>query len=531
MNELRSPLFLSTAIPYVNAEPHVGHAFELLIGDALARRERQRDRDVRFTGGTDDHASKNARAAEARGVSTLELVSEHGETFRRLQPALDVELDDYLHTSRDARHAPAVRELWRRCAESGDLYPQVYEGFYCGGCEAFVAQSELVDGCCAEHREPPERVSETNWFFRLSRYQAPLLQALESGALSIQPRERLNEVLSFVRGGLADFSVSRSRARARDWGIAVPDDPTQIIYVWFDALASYLSVLGFPEESPEFSRYWQAPASAREHLIGKGILRFHAVYWPAILLSAGLNLPSALKVHGYITLEGDKIGKSRGNVIDPFALAQRYGKSALRFYCLRHLHTVKDSDFRLERLREAHDSELSGKLGNLLQRVTTLALRHPRLELRARDSAPSDDDLELSQAAERCAREVQAAFDGLVLHRALASIFELVAAANRYADAQEPWTLSRRAITAKSPVGADELVAQLGHVLWRLCEALRVSAILLWPFLPEAARDIVTRLGSPPRELKSLNSARFGAGGQFRPAPGAPLFPRIVKAR
>jgi methionyl-tRNA synthetase len=439
-----------------------------------------------------------------------------------------VELDDYLHTSHDPRHAPAVLELWRRCAEAGDLYTKEYVGLYCSGCEAFLQASELVDGRCPEHREPPEVISERNWFFRLSRYQAPLLRALEDGTLRVEPRERYNEVLSFVRSGLEDFSVSRNRARARDWGIGVPGDASQVIYVWFDALGSYLSVLGFPEDTHEFSRYWQAPQAQRQHLIGKGIVRFHAVYWPALLLSAGLPLPNAIKVHGYVTLEGDKVGKSRGNGVDPFTLVEQYGSAAVRYYFLRHLHTTKDSDFKLERLREAHDSELGGKLGNLLQRVTALALRHPGLELAARGAAPSDDDLELSQATERCVRDVDQAIEGFALHQALASIWELVTAANRYADAQEPWTLSRRALTTGAPWASQELLSQLAHVLWRLCEALRVVAILLWPFLPEAARDIVRRLGVPERQLLDLQWARFGAGGRFSPHTGPALFPRLA---
>jgi methionyl-tRNA synthetase len=530
MTEQAFPLFLSTAIPYVNAEPHVGYAFELLIGDALARRARQRGQDVRFTAGTDDHGSKNARAAAERGISTLELVREHGEKFRRLPPALQVDLDDYLHTSRDPRHAPAVLELWRRCAAAGDLYTKEYQGLYCEGCEAFLQPGDLEQGSCPEHQRPPELVSETNWFFRLSRYQAPLLALLESGALRIEPPERANEVLSFVRGGLTDFSVSRSRARARDWGIAVPDDPSQVIYVWFDALASYLASLGFPHDTDDFSRRWQSAAATREHLIGKGILRFHAVYWPAILLSAGLQTPSAIKAHGYVTLEGNKIGKSRGNGVDPFALVERYGAAALRFYCLRHLHTTKDSDFKLERLREAHDSELSGKLGNLLQRVAALALRHPELTLEPPDAAPSDDDLTLRDAAERCVSEVSASFAALSLHDALSCIFALIAAANRYADAQEPWTLSRRARAAKTHAAAAELLAQLAHVLWQLCEALRVIAILLWPFLPESAGEILLRLGVPARHAPSLERARFGSETRFRPRQGGPLFPRLVNA-
>jgi methionyl-tRNA synthetase len=528
MNNPQFPLFLSTAIPYVNAPPHVGHALELLLGDALARHERQRGRDVRLTGGTDDHSLKNARAAAARGISTRELISEQGETFRRLQAPLGVALDDYLHTSRDARHLPAVTALWRRCAEAGDLYRKAYAGLYCTGCEAFLNESELVAGGCSVHREPLEQVQETNWFFRLSRYEQPLLAALASGVLRVEPRERQNEVESFVRGGLIDFSVSRSQARARDVGVGVPGDESQVIYVWFDALANYLSVLGFPESTPELERYWSEAPAAREHLIGKDVLRFHAVYWPAILLSAGLPLPSAVKVHGYVTLEGNKIGKSLGNAVDPFGLIARFGTNAVRFYCLRHLHTTRDSDFRVEKLIEAHDSELAGKIGNLLQRVTALALRHPSLPLVKGLAAASDADRELGDAATRACTHVRQAVDDFALHQALASILELAGAANRYADSQEPWTLSRRAKAAKTPEATADLLAQLDHVLWRLCEALRVTAILLAPFLPGASRAIVERLGVSEAELKSLARARFGAAGRFKPQPGPPLFPRLT---
>jgi methionyl-tRNA synthetase len=530
MNHPQFPLFLSTAIPYVNAAPHVGHALELLLADALARHQRQRGRGVRVTGGTDDHSLKNARAAAALRVPTRQLVTEHGETFRRLQAPLGVTLDDYLHTSRDPRHAPAVTALWQRCAAAGDLYSKPYTGRYCTGCEAFLAETDLVEGRCPAHREPLEEVHETNWFFRLSRYQEPLLQALASGVLRIEPRERHNEVESFVRGGLLDFSVSRSRERARDWGLAVPGDPSQVIYVWFDALANYLSLLGFPDQTPELTRYWSEAPAQREHLIGKDILRFHAVYWPAILLSAGLPLPSAIKVHGYVTLEGHKIGKSLGNAVDPFELVERFGTNAVRFYFLRHLHTTRDSDFRVERLSEAHDSELAGKIGNLLQRVTTLALRHPSLPLRKDAAAASDADQTLCDAAGRVLHDVREAVDDFALHQALASILELAAAANRYADAQEPWTLSRRAKAAKNAEAAADLLAQLAHVLWRLCEALRVIAILLAPFLPDAAHEIARRLGVPEAQLSQLSFARFGTGPRFSPQAGPPLFPRFNDA-
>jgi methionyl-tRNA synthetase len=530
MNNPQFPLFLSTAIPYVNAAPHVGHALELLIGDALCRHQRQRGRAVRFTGGTDDHSLKNARAAAAVGVSTLELVTAHGAAFQRLQSTLGVEVDDYLHTSRDPRHAPAVWALWQRCLDAGDLYTKPYSGRYCAGCEAFLNDADLADGHCPAHPEPLEAVTETNWFFRLSRYQEPLLRALTTGTLRVEPRERHNEIESFVRSGLQDFSVSRNRARARDWGIAVPGDPSQVVYVWFDALANYLSLLGFPENTAILRQFWSEAPAAREHLIGKDISRFHAVYWPAILLSAGLPLPTAIKVHGFVTLAGNKIGKSLGNAVDPFELVERYGVNAVRFYFLRHLHTTKDSDFRVERLTEAHDSELAGKVGNLLQRVTAIALRHPSLAISKDSAAPSEADRELRDAATRAVDDTKQAVDDFALHQALASILELTSAANRYADQQEPWTLSRRAKAAKTPEAAGDLLAQLAHVLWRLLEALRITAILLAPFLPEAARSITRRIGAREAELSDLVNANFGTGRRFAPNAGPPLFPRLPAA-
>lgn len=526
MENQEHSLFLSTAIAYVNAAPHIGHALELLIGDALARHHRQRGNAVFFSGGTDDHSLKNARAAANAGVPTHEWVAQHGDAFRHLSRVLGIGFDDYLHTSRDRRHAPAVTELWRRCQEAGDLYTREYSGSYCVGCEAFLGAAELVDGHCATHREPLERVEETNWFFRLSRHQATIASALHTGQLRIQPRERQTEVAAFVQRGLHDFSVSRSRARARGWGISVPGDPEQVIYVWFDALANYLSLLGFPQNSPSLSRYWSHAPALREHLIGKDILRFHAVYWPALLHSAGLPKPSAIKVHGYVTLEGNKIGKSLGNAVDPFQVVERFGLNAVRFYFLRHLHTTKDSDFRVERLVEVHDTELAGKLGNLLQRVTALAARHPGLELSRGPAAQDELDGLLSDAADRALRDVREAVDDFALQQALASVWELVGEANRYADTQQPWAISQRLCAAPTAPAAD-LAAQLAHVLWRLCEALRVTAILLAPFLPDAARSLLARLGVPEEQLGDLAWARFGAGTRFRAQAGPPLFPRL----
>jgi len=527
MNQ-NNPLFLTTAIPYVNAAPHIGHAFELLIGDAYTRHQRQRGRPVHFTGGTDDHSLKNVRAAEALGEPPEELVARQGRVFAALARALGVEFDDYLHTSSDPRHRPSVVALWERALAAGDLYQREYSGLYCTGCEAFVSETDDARGSCPAHGQPLERVCERNWFFRLTRHAPELLHRIESGALTIEPEERRSEVLSFIRSGLKDFSVSRGISRARGFGIGVPNDPEQVIYVWFDALTSYLSVLGFPEQTPNLERYFLNQQSAREHLIGKDILRFHAVYWPAILRSAGLPLPTSVKAHGFVTSRGNKIGKSLGNGVDPFALLEQWGGDAVRLYLLRHLHTTKDSDFSLERLVESHDSDLSSKVGNLLQRTASIALRHPGLATVRTPRAETDADRALERAAERALGDVRAAVDDFALHQALIAIFELSSAANRYADEQAPWVLSRRLRAYGDERGKDEVAARLGHVLWHLFESLRVIAVLLAPFLPNAATLVVERLGLSRSTLKALDQARFGVCSRFVALPGPPPFPKLA---
>ena len=435
---------------------------------------------------------KNVRAAERAGTTPAELVARHGADFRRLATVLGVEHDDFIHTASDARHVPAVHALWQRCVESGDVYRRTYRGLYCVGCEHFLRESEVIDGGCALHAEPLERLEEENWFFRLSRYEAAISEAITSGRLQILPLERKQEVLQFIAQGVSDFSISRSRARAKGWGIAVPGDDTQIVYVWFDALANYLAVLGFPNGS-EFRHFWQS-AGERWHVIGKDILRFHALYWPGILLSAGLPLPTALRVHGHITSHGKKIGKSQGNAVDPFRLVARYGVDAVRYYLLAHLHATKDSDFREDLLRTAYSAELAGKLGNLLQRVCALVERHDVTIVTA------DLDASLCEVAEHARAAVGRAVDDFALHDALRAVFELIAAANRYVDSSAPWQL------AKAKAGSTALERCLSSVV----HALRVTAELLTPFLPSTARAIEARL-------------------EPRPHVGAPLFPPLTR--
>jgi methionyl-tRNA synthetase len=307
-------IYLSTTIPYVNGRPHLGHALELVQADVLARHWRRVGREVRFQTGTDENSLKNVLAAAAEGISPSELVRRNAALFAALREPLCLSYDDFLRTSTDPRHAPGAERLWRACAARGDLYRRFYEGLYCVGCEQFYQPAELDDGLCPEHGTPPQQVAEENWFFRLSRYADRLRTLITAGELRIEPAARRNEVLAFIAGGLADISVSRSVRRARGWGIRVPDDPTQVIYVWFDALGNYLTGPGYGSDCAAYARWWTG-ASRRVHLVGKGVLRFHAVYWPAILLSAGEPLPTDILVHDYLTIAGNKISKS-GNVAD-----------------------------------------------------------------------------------------------------------------------------------------------------------------------------------------------------------------------
>jgi methionyl-tRNA synthetase len=298
--------YITTAIPFVNGDPHLGFALECAQADVLARHRRLRGEQVRFLSGTDDNSLKNLQAAELAGVPVADFVQAKAGRFAALRGPLELSHDDFIRTSVDPRHRPGVERLWRACEASGDLYRRYYEGLYCTGCEAFLSQEELVDGLCPEHGVAPRPVAERNWFFRLTRYQGALLELVQSGRLRIEPAQRRNEVLAFIRGGLEDFSVSRSRERARGWGIPVPGDPSQVIYVWFDALGNYISALEYGTRGEPYGAWWER-SDERLHVIGKGIIRFHAVYWPALLLSAGEPLPSAIFVHDYLTVDGQKL--------------------------------------------------------------------------------------------------------------------------------------------------------------------------------------------------------------------------------
>jgi len=325
--------FITTSIPYVNARPHLGFALEIIQTDAFARFRRLAGDEVHFLTGTDDNSLSNVQAAEAEGIPTKDLVERNAEYFEALKGHLDLTFDDFIRTSSDRRHLEGATKMWQACDEAGDIYKKSYSGLYCINCERFYAEDELEEGLCPSHGRAPQLVEEENYFFRLSKYSGEITRLIETGELRIVPASRRNEVLGFLRTGLEDLSISRSKERGRGWGLPVPGDDDQVMYVWFDALTNYINALGFADDSDLFQRFWiQNPDTV--HVIGKDIIRFHAVYWPAILLSAGLPLPSAIFSHGFLTVEGARMSKSRGNVMDPVQLVSTYGIDSVRYFLL-----------------------------------------------------------------------------------------------------------------------------------------------------------------------------------------------------
>lgn len=464
-------IHLTTTIPYVNAAPHLGFALEAVQADVLARHHRRRGAWVRLQSGTDDNSLKNVLAAEATGIAVQALVDRNAAAFEALRGALNLSYDDFVRTSRDPRHRAAVGRVWRACADAGDLYRASYNGLYCVGCEHYLTPDELdAAGRCPEHATPPQQLSERNWFFRLSRYAEPLRAAITSGRLRIEPVSRRNEVLSFVSGGLRDFSVSRSRQRARGWGIPVPGDSDQVVYVWWDALANYVC-------EPD----WWNGAARRVHVVGKGVLRFHAVYWPAILLSAGLPLPTDILVHDYLTVDGRRISKSSGTSVDPVELTGRFGVDAVRWWLLREVPRVGDTDFTVARLVSRANDDLAGGVGNLVQRVLTLVHRY-RDGHAPETTEPVDGDLR--RTCRGAPGLVAAALDGGDFRRATAGVWTIVEAANRYLDRVRPWELARA-----DPASGESLDRSLADLLY----ACRILARELAVFLPDAAEQVARR--------------------------------------
>ena len=465
MKKINKKFYITTAIPYVNAAPHIGFALEVIQADVLARYHRLKGEDVFFLTGTDENALKNVLAAKEAGMSTKELVDENSARFKELKETLNLSWDDFIRTT-EPRHFLGAQKFWLSCKKE-DIYKKKYKGLYCVGCEEFKKEKELVSGHCSEHPGLDiEIVEEENYFFRLSAYQNRLQNLIESGELKIIPESRNNEVLSFIKQGLEDFSISRSKDRAHNWGIPVPGDESQIMYVWFDALTNYITALGYADNSEKFLNYWQN-GDTTLHVIGKGISRFHAIYWPAMLLSAGLNLPKEIFVHGYLTIDGKKISKSLGNVISPYDVVKKCGTDALRYYLLREIPSTEDGDFTYEKFEQRYNGDLAKGLGNLVSRILTLA---EKLEDRAILKTFEPKIKEAEKNVEKFIVEFK-------FNDALNAIWQVVALGDKYVDEKKPWTLS---------ADSTEFREIIGSLLYLISEIGK----LLYPFLPETSEKI-----------------------------------------
>lgn len=473
---MANKFYITAAIPYVNAKPHIGHALEFVQTDTIARYHKLLGEDTLSLSGGDENAVKNVQAAEKEGVSIQEFVDRNTESFRKLSIALNAKFGAWQKGSDKTHHYPSVRKLWKLCKK--DIYKKTYEGLYCVGCEAFYTPEELDEnGECFEHPgKKLEKVAEENYFFKLSKYQDQLIKLIESDELKIIPETRKNEVLAFLKKPLKDISISRTNDRAKNWGVPVPNDPKQKIYVWFDALNIYQSGIGFGWDDKKYNKWWPADV----HVIGKGITRFHAVYWPGFLLSAKQKLPKSLFVHGYLTVNGQKISKTLGNVIDPFGIIEKYGADALRYYLLAKVSPFADGDFSEEKLKETYNADLANGLGNLVARSAKL------LEIR---NIPLDNNYPKELTPDVAGNIETYRFD-----KALTHTWKWVSNLDKYINEKEPWKKER----------LHEFV------IWdNIIRGIRQIAFDLKPFLPETAEKIEKQFTGP--KIKSE----------------APLFPRL----
>ena len=509
----RRPYFITTAIDYVNGKPHLGHAYEKISSDVLARFKRLDGFDVFFLTGTDEHGQKVAKSAAAAGKTAKAFTDENSAYFKEMDGYLNVAYDQFIRTTEE-RHYKASQAIWKRIAAAGDIYLGGYAGWYSVRDEAYFAEDELTNGPNGKKFAPSgaevEWVEEPSYFFKLSAYTDKLLDYYEKNPDFIQPSFRRNEVVSFVKQGLNDLSVSRTTF---DWGVPVPDAPGHVMYVWLDALTNYLTALGFPDDDAAMAKYWPADI----HIIGKDIVRFHAVYWPAFLMSAGIAVPKKVFGHGFINVEGAKMSKSLGNVLSPRDMVDEFGVDQLRYFLMREVPYGQDGSFSREQIINRINSELANDYGNLAQRVLSFIAKNVDAKVPNPGELTADDDA-FGKLLEELPDAVRAAFDNLAYSQALEAIWAVIRAANVYVDKQAPWALRK----------TDP--ARMETVLYMLCEAIRRVAILTQPFMPTASEKMLDQLGVAPnaRSFAALDVGHRLTPGTPLPAPQG-VFPRFVE--
>lgn len=473
-------VFVSTSIPYVNASPHLGHALELVQADVIARHHRLLGDRVFFLSGTDENSLKNVRSAENAGENVADFVYKNYLNFYNLKKVLNISFDDFIRTT-EKRHFDGAQKLWMACKK--DIYKKKYSGLYCVGCEEYYKEDDLINGLCPEHKVAPELIEEENYFFKLSNYQEKIKELIEKDEVKIIPQSRKNEILSFINSGLQDFCISRTSERAKGWGIDVPGDETQKMWVWFDALSNYINALGYgSNDESKFLEFWQNN-DLKIHIIGKGINRFHSVYWLAMLLSAGISLPKTLFVHGYITVDGQKMSKSLGNVINPYNLVEKYGCDAVRYFLLREIPALGDGDFTFEKFEKRYNSDLAGGIGNLLSRTLVMINKKNVIFNRNPEAIFVDKNREVD-------KKIKDNF--IQFNDALSEIWELVSFCDKYIEEKKPWAIEDK----------DENEIVFSNIIY----SLKNMSQMLKPFLPHTAEKM-------EEQIKT-----------FRPEP---LFPRI----
>lgn len=502
--------YVTAAIDYVNGVPHLGHVYEKVGCDILARHHRLRGAEVRFTVGSDEHSQSVERAAAERGMTPEDFCAAQVEIFQSLFARLDIAHTAYVRTSGDNNRQTSLN-LWRLLAEGGHIYKGMYSAWFCPSCEAYYAEKDLVDGNCPIHLTPVEWVEEENWFFRLSAFARPLLDHFEHNPNFLTPEPRRKEMLNIIRGGLEDISVSRAFT---SWGIPVPGDPGQVIYVWIDALPAYLTGVGYADDPAAFARFWPADV----HVIGKDITRFHAIIWPAMLMAAGLPLPRRVHSHGYVTLGGQKMSKSRGIFVDPGQLIDQYGSDATRYVVMAEIPFDRDGDFSVETFVDRYNADLANDYGNLVSRSEKMVQRY--FDGRMPETGPVDElDSELPKLAEDVVAAYDNAMERLDISGALYCARRLVGRANKYIEEAQPWRLAR------------EGDPRLGTVCHNLMEAIRVSTLLLHPAIPKATAAVARDLGVAVTGDVGAQLRRWDVLAAGTPvAVGEILFPRLDRA-
>ncbi len=499
--------YVTTPIYYVNDVPHIGHAYTTIAADVLVRYKRLSGHSVLFTTGTDEHGKKIQRSAEERGMSPKTLADIVVAKFVDAWKLLDIRNDVFIRTTEE-RHTRVVQEIWARLKANGDIYPGSYEGWYCTPDESYWTEKELVDGKCPSCGREVERIKEESYFFRLSRYQQPLLRHIEANDGFILPASRRNEVLSFIRDGLKDLSITR---RGFEWGIKVPGDPRLVVYVWLDALLNYLTAAGFMGDTDTFGAFWPPDIQ----LVGKDILKFHAVYWPAFLMSAGLSLPKQIFAHGWWTIEGMKMSKSLGNVISPKSLVDAYGTDATRYFLMREVPFGLDGNFSDTAMQTRINSDLANDLGNLLSRATGMVARFSDGVLPAA-GAQDQSDRALQEKAAQLYTTYSTAMDNIEFHNALSAVWGFIGEANKYVDQTRPWQDAKAGNTER-----------LNTRLYTTIEATRIVAVYLLPFMPDTARKILSAMAQDAK-AEGLNLGQLSAWGRAVPsvriALAQPLF-------